>query len=30
MFAATIATSVLLAVVLIPSARGKLVGDQRR
>jgi DoxX-like family len=30
MFAATIASSVLLAVALIPSARGKLVGDQRQ
>lgn len=30
MFGATIASSVLLAVALIPSARGKLVGDQRQ
>jgi hypothetical protein len=30
MFAATIASSVLLAVALIPSARGKLVGDHRQ
>jgi hypothetical protein len=30
MFAATIASSVLLAVALIPSARGKFVGDQRQ
>ena len=30
MFAATIASAVLLAVTLIPSARGKLVGDQRQ
>jgi hypothetical protein len=30
MFAATIASSVLLAVALIPSAQGKLVGDPRQ
>ena len=30
MFAATIASSALLAVALIPSARGKLVGDPRQ
>jgi hypothetical protein len=30
MFAATIVSSALLAVALIPSARGKLVGDPRQ
>ncbi|MDT5323401.1 MAG: hypothetical protein QOF25_553 [Mycobacterium sp.] len=30
MFAATIASPLLLAVALIPSARGKLVGDHRQ